>query len=181
MKPSRIPKWAALLLALAAQAQNPSAPAAAAAPKPAGDQTTVITSDRLTYDYNKAYALFQDHVVVVDPSLKLTSDELEVKFDEKGDVAFLQARGQVFIQQAEKTARAELASYFVKEGKIVLEKNPQVMQGGKILQGGRITFWRMQNRMEVDQGTQMIIPNSDREDAAIPGFDSPSRPKPRTP
>lgn len=141
------------------------------------DQTTVITSERLTYDYTKAYALFQEHVVVVDPGLKLTSDELEVKFDEKGDVSFLQARGQVFIQQGEKTARAELASYFVKEGKIVLEKNPQVMQGGKILQGGRITFWRLENRMEVDKGTQMIIPSTDREGVELPG----TKPPPRSP
>jgi lipopolysaccharide transport protein LptA len=153
------------LLALLAPSRA-QAPATAPA---AADDTTVITSDRLTYDYGKAYALFQEHVVVVDPSLKLTCDELEVKFDEKGDVSFLQARGSVFIQQADKTARAELASYFMKEGKIVLEKNPQVMQQGKILQGGRITFWRFQNRMEVDGGTQMMIPSNEKGGDLLPG------------
>jgi lipopolysaccharide transport protein LptA len=164
-------------IALAASVGRAQAPAT----PEAGEQATVITSERLIYDYHKAYALFQEHVVVVDPNLKLTSDELEVKFDEKGEVAFLQARGQVFIQQGPKTARSELASYFVKEGRIVLEKNPQVMEGGKILQGGRITFWRFENRMEVDQGSQMIIPGSERQGVELPGARPSPRPAPGKP
>ena len=42
------------------------------------DEVTVITSDRLLYDYKNAFAVFDDNVVVIDPDLKLTSDHLLV-------------------------------------------------------------------------------------------------------
>lgn len=148
-----------------------AASAQAQAPARTGLSTndvTVITSERLVYDYNQAFAIFETNVVVVDPNLRLTCDKMTVRFNEKGDMNFLEARGQVYIQQDDKTARAELATYDVAEGKIVLENNPQVMSGATILQGGKITFWRFQNRMESDGGSRLIIPPSEKKGAGLP-------------
>lgn len=140
----------------------------AATPSLSTDDVTVITSERLLYDYNQAFALFEDNVVVVDPDLRLTCDKMTVRFNEKGDMNFLEARGQVYIKQDDKTARAELATYDVAEGKIVLENNPQVMSGATILQGGKITFWRFQNKMESTGGSRLIIPPSGKKGAGLP-------------
>ena len=63
-----------------------AAPVAPVAKARKSDEVTVITSDRLLYDYKNAFAVFDDNVVVIDPDLKLTSDHLLVRFDENGEV-----------------------------------------------------------------------------------------------
>ena len=161
---------------LGALAQGPASSGGA-------EEMTVITSDKLLYDYRNQFAVFDDNVVVVDPQMKLTSDKLTVRFDKNNQIQFIEARGQVYIEQAARgfTARAELVTYHVKEGKIVLEDNPQVVREGKILQGGKITYWRFHDKLESSEGTKLIIPSSDRNKAGAPGIlpgGAPARSKP---
>ena len=120
------------------------------------EEMTVITSDKLLYDYRNQFAVFDDNVVVVDPQMKLTADKLTVRFDKNNQIQFIEARGQVYIEQAARgfTARAELVTYHVKEGKIVMEDSPQVVREGKILQGGKITYWRFQDKLESSEGSE---------------------------
>ena len=41
---------------------------------------TTITSKRLTFDYKRSIAIFEEDVVVVDPQLRIEADNLTVLF-----------------------------------------------------------------------------------------------------
>jgi lipopolysaccharide export system protein LptA len=133
-----------------------------AGPADADDKVTVITSDRLTYDYAKHYALFEQNVVVTDPQLKILADRLMVIFDEGGKAKSVKAEGQVYLIQADKKAKAETAVYDVSTGEIVLTGRPQVSRGRDTLTGDKITFWRNENRMKCEPKARLVIyPDSD--------------------
>ncbi|MFT7511814.1 MAG: lipopolysaccharide transport protein LptA [Candidatus Omnitrophota bacterium] len=140
-----------------------AAPAAAPAVKARkSDEVTVITADRLLYDYKNAFAVFEDNVVVIDPGLKLTSDKLLVRFDEKGEVEFIEAKGQVYIQTEGLTARSEVATYDVKKATIVLQVNPVVQREGAMLTGDKVIYYRDEGRLECFPNARLIIPSDQR-------------------
>lgn len=118
---------------------------------------TVITSDKLTFDAGEQYALFEKNVVVTDPDMNITSEKLTVHFTEENKVKTIIAEGSVVMKQADKTAWAERASYFVDSGKIVLNGTPRVQRGVDVLEGGAITFWRDDNRMVCEPNARLLI------------------------
>jgi lipopolysaccharide transport protein LptA len=122
----------------------------------AGD-VTVVTSDRLTFDYQKRYAFFEHNVVVNDPQMQLASDRLMIYFSEDGKATAIKAEGRVTITQTDKTAQAGVASYDIASGKIVLADRPRVTRGKDILEGDVITFWRDSNRMVCQPQARLVI------------------------
>ena len=149
-------------VAPAAKAPLKAVPVAPVAKAKKSDEVTVITSDRLLYDYKNAFAVFDDNVVVIDPDLKLTSDNLLVRFDENGEVEFLEAKGQVYIQQEGLTARSELATYDVKKATIILQVNPMVQREGAMLTGDTVIYYRDEGRLECFPNARLIIPSDKR-------------------
>jgi lipopolysaccharide export system protein LptA len=147
---------AAAMCAAAARAQGPAAD---------DDNLTVITSDRLTFDYQKQFALFEKNVVVVDPEMRLYADRMTVRFGADNKAQEIKAEGRVHIIQADKESRSELAIYNLIQGVIILTGKPQVIRGKDILTGDKITFWRDQNRMIVEPRARLILqsePGTDR-------------------
>ncbi|NCC51528.1 MAG: lipopolysaccharide transport periplasmic protein LptA [Spartobacteria bacterium] len=125
-------------------------------------EVTVITSDRLTFDYEKQFALFEGNVVVTDPEMKLTAERMNVTFNKKSEVQAIDAVGDVRIQQEDKVANAGEASYNVKTGQITLKDNPRVRRGKDLLQGDVITFWRDENKMICEPRARLVIfPDTD--------------------
>ncbi len=122
-----------------------------------GEEATVVTSERLTFDYKQKFALFEEHVVVTDPQMQLTSDKLLVVFDANNAVQSLKAEGSVTIRQADKVATSNVATYDVASGKIVLTGKPRVRRGRDLLEGEIITFWRNENRMVVYPQARLFI------------------------
>jgi lipopolysaccharide export system protein LptA len=122
-----------------------------------GGDVTVITSDRLTFDYEQQYAYFEGHVVVTDPEMKLTSEEMTVLFNEESEVTSIEAVGDVRIQQDDKIANSGRAVYEVATGKIMLQEKPRVRRGKDLLQGDTITFWRDQNKMVCEPRARLVI------------------------
>lgn len=118
---------------------------------------TVITSDKLTFDYQQHFAYFQDNVVVVDPEMKLLADRMTVTFSGSNKVTEIKAEGRVYIIQEDKQARSDVAIYNVQQGVIVLTGKPQVTRGKDILTGDKITFWRDQNKMIVEPRARLVI------------------------
>lgn len=119
---------------------------------------TVITSDKLTFDYIKKFALFENNVQVNDPRLQMTTDRLTIVFAEGGGAETIKAEGKVLLTQDDKRARADVATYDVVSGRIVLAGGPpQVMQGRNILEGEVITFWRDQQRVECRPRARLVI------------------------
>lgn len=120
-------------------------------------ESTVITAEKLTFDYKQAFALFEQNVVVDDPGIFLTCDNMEVKFDAQDEVESIIARGQVQIQQEDFAARAEVATYDVKSGDILLEVNPVVRKGQDLLKGGVIRYNRFDEKLVSTGGVRLIL------------------------
>ena len=59
----------------------------------ASDDATVITADKLTFDYIKKFALFENNVVVNDPRLQLSANRLTIVFTEDGGAQTIKAEG----------------------------------------------------------------------------------------
>ncbi|MDD2236748.1 MAG: LptA/OstA family protein [Kiritimatiellae bacterium] len=118
---------------------------------------TVVTSDRLVFDYKKQYALFEGNVLVSDPEMDLKAQSLIIKFSEESEVQSIVAKTGVIIEQADKRAEAGVAVYDVISGKVVLEDNPRVRRGKDILTGDTITFWRDENKMVCEPRARLII------------------------
>lgn len=142
---------AAALAALAGPALAQGGASAAA------EDLTVITSERLTFDYKAHYALFEENVVVVDPEMKIFADKMRVEFDENDKARTITCDGRVNIIQEDKKARSESATYDVASGKIVLRGNPRVTRDKDILTAETITFWRDDNKMLCEPKARLII------------------------
>jgi lipopolysaccharide export system protein LptA len=121
------------------------------------EAVTVITSEKLTFDYKKQYALFETNVLVTDPEMQLAADRLTVLFDDKRKAQSIKAEGRVTIRQADKTAQAGPATYDFKTGKIVLAIKPRVTRDRDMIEGEIITFWRDQNRMICQPQARLVI------------------------
>lgn len=132
----------------------------------ASPNATVITSDKLTFDYIQKFALFENNVVVNDPRMQLSANRLTIVFTEDGGAQTIKAEGKVLLTQDDKKARADVATYDVVSGRIVLAGGPpQVMQGRNILEGEVITFWRDQQRVECQPRARLVIYTDDMEEA----------------
>ena len=118
---------------------------------------TVITSERLTFDYRKNYAVFERDVKVVDPGMTLTTDRLAVWFNEDGDVMLIKAEGDVVITQEDKVATAGEATYDVPTGKILLQRAPRLQRGLHYLEGTTITYWRNEELLIVEPQSRLVI------------------------
>ena len=132
----------------------------------ASPDATVVTADKLTFDYIKKFALFEGRVQVNDPRLQLSSDRLTIVFTEDGGAQTIKAEGKVLLTQGDKKARSDVATYDVVSGKIVLAGGPpQVMQGRNILEGEVITFWRDEQRLECKPKARLVVYSEDFGDA----------------
>ncbi len=141
---------AALPAPAPAPVSTPAAPTGTTDDVQVAGDLTVVTSDQLTYDGSKGYALFERNVVVSDPHLKLKADKLTITFEGRSTVKSILAEGHVVISQEDRRGWGQRASYDVATGKIVLEGDPRVMRGKDMLIGDRITFWRDENRVLVE-------------------------------
>jgi len=131
---------------------------------------TVITSEKLTFDYIKQYALFEKDVVVVDPRMKIFSDTMMVKFDENNRAKSIKAEGNVIIVQEDKRARAAAAEYKVDTGEITLTGEPMITSGKNIFTAEVIRYWRDDERMEGKPQARLVIyPEGDRTKESLFG------------
>ena len=128
----------------------------------ASPNATVITADKLTFDYLQKFALFANNVLVTDPRLQLSANRLTITLTEDGGVQTIKAEGKVLLTQGDKKARSDMATYDVASGKIVLAGGPpQVMQGRNILEGEVITFWRDEQRLECKPKARLVVYSDD--------------------
>jgi lipopolysaccharide export system protein LptA len=118
---------------------------------------TVITSDKLTFDYVAQYAFFEGNVVVVDPQMKIYSDTMMVVFDQGNRARNIKAEGNVVIIQEDKRAKSDVAEYEIATGKIVLNGNPMITSGRNILTADIMRFWRDENRLECEPNARVVI------------------------
>lgn len=155
----------AVLLGLACLATALSAPAAddaAAAPLEAfgaaGTNETVITADRLNYDYRRSIAVFEGNVDVQDPRMRIRSEKLTVIFGEANSIKSVTAIDNVRIWQDDKKATCRLAVFRAATGEVVLTGDAVVERATDRLSGEQITFWIGEERIESVPGILRITP-----------------------
>jgi lipopolysaccharide export system protein LptA len=122
-----------------------------------GVNKTVITSDRLTFDYKKSAAVFEGNVVAIDPRMKIESDELRVLFNKTNEVRSVTAIGNVHMKSEDKTATCNKAVYLSETEEVVLTGNARLNRGRDTVTGDRITFYLDEDRVVVEGGTQLTI------------------------
>ncbi len=151
----RMALWVTAVVALTAAAGR----AEPASNAPAELRRTEITAGRLTFDYEKMQALFEERVVVLDASMRLESDKLWVIMDQTSQqITSAKAVGSVKITEKERVATGDQAEYNAREGKLVLTGNAMVQRGREVLQGTKITFWRGDNRIECERPKMILFP-----------------------
>jgi len=147
-----------------AQQKKPAKPAASAS------DVTVITSEKLTFDYMKQFAYFEKDVVVVDPQMKIYADTMMVVFDADNKARNIKAEGNVIIVQEDKRARAAVAEYKVETGEITLSGKPMITSGKNIFTADVIKYWRDDERMEGKPNSRLIIyPDGDAKNDSLFG------------
>jgi lipopolysaccharide export system protein LptA len=159
---------------------------------PATNGPTIITSERLEVDYARNIYTFKSNVLAVNPQMTLRADKMVVFMGASTNAAAtatnaavastnapapsgagatpavqkIIATGSVSITQEKKHATSGRAEYTADDGRVVLTENPKVESPDGTVTGDKITFWRGQDKMDVESGTRLIIFPEDKKPAA---------------
>lgn len=127
-------------------------------------QTTITCQGPLDMDYENNRAVFHQNVVVSDPRMKMTADEMTVLFESQSkSIDQVIASGHVRFRKEEKTAKAAHAVYTARDGKVILTGNPMVKKGEDIISGEKITFYRDDSRMLVEPNAKLVFYSSGKD------------------
>ena len=106
-----------------------------------------ITSDTLEVRQAENLAIFSGDVVAGQGTLRLTTDRLDVAYDqgaegnaETGEIRNMQAHGNVFISNGAETAQGEQAEYDVDAGVITMTGSVVLTQGENVISGQRLVI-----------------------------------------
>lgn len=164
---------------------------AAAVPPAAPKSSTRITSDKVTYDTGKNQVVFEGKVHVTRPTMEIRSELLTVLLDDSGKkkasadassnplgagggkVDRIIAERGVRITQENKVGTCGKATYFVAEGRILMEQNPVIMDGESRISGKTITYYTETGRSVVtsdpNKPVEVIFPTDDSKSPDLLG------------
>lgn len=129
------------------------------------NEPTIVTSDRLSVAYAHNLGTFEGNVLAVDPRITVRADKMTVWFGITTNIIDsttnlvrsaqrIVAEGSVTITTPDdKVANSEHAVYTADDGKVVLTESPRVKSPDGNVTGKKITFWRNQNKMDVESDT----------------------------
>jgi len=122
-----------------------------------GTNKTVITSDRLSYDYKKSLAVFEGHVVVVDPRMTMEADEMRLVFNATNSIKSVTAVGNVRMKSEDKTATCDRAVYLADSEEVTMTGNARLNRGRDCVTGDRIVFYMEEDRVVVEGRTHLVV------------------------
>lgn len=154
-----------------------------------------ITSDSLEVHQEEELAIFQGDVIAGQGTMRLTSDRLDVYYDEDGDdseasedgtaapaaqdeaaeddsgtgaIRFMRAEGNVFLSNGTETAQGNWAEYDVESGMMFMGGDVILTQGKNAISGPSLTIDLNTGRGRVDGGrvTSIFTPKKKGEDEA---------------
>ncbi len=114
-----------------------------------GQGTAEVKSDRLKVEYNLRRARFEGNVRAAWGSLVLKCDEMEVSYDDQGEVTSLKAVGRVTVTRDKAKAAANSARLDARQNLLILEGNPSLIRGPHRLEGTRITIHLTSGRLDI--------------------------------
>jgi len=136
-----------------AQAEPASAPAPALfksfAPK--SGQPVEIHSDHLQIELEKRLVLFTGHVVAQQADRVIYADQVEVFYNEAGELLRLKARGHVKMTGEGALATGEELELDNTQGRLTLTGDPRVIQARQIIRGREMVFLLKENRLEITE------------------------------
>ncbi|MEM6622423.1 MAG: LptA/OstA family protein [Pseudomonadota bacterium] len=101
-----------------------------------------ITANALEVRQAESIAIFSGEVIAGQCTLRLTADEIEVRYDqenssdaETGAINNLQAKGNVFLTNGAETAQGSWAEYDVRTGMVSMGGDVVLTQGENIISG----------------------------------------------
>jgi len=133
-----------------------------------GERITEITSDKLLFDYGEKRAVFTGNVVVTDPDMQLTADQLTVFLTTEDEIEKIEASGSVVIKMEGLHSQSGHAIYTLDNGKLVLTDRPQVAREGSVLQAEKITYWRLENRLQAEPRARVLMFQEEDGDGVDP-------------
>lgn len=112
-----------------------------------------VTADRLEVDDMAQTLVFSGHAVATQDDVTINSDRMTVVYaGEKREVEKVIAQGHVRIVQKGRVASGDKATYFRKDGRVVLLGSPKVSTGDNFVQGQEITIYLDDQRSVVTGG-----------------------------
>ena len=129
----------------------------------AKENTTRISSEKMTHDANKNQVVFEGNVHVIRPGMEIWADVLTIALDSSdkktvssdnalgagGKVEKIIAEKNVRIKQGNKNGTCGRATYFVSAGKIVMEHGPVLVDGDSRIRGRVINYFTQTGKSEV--------------------------------
>jgi len=114
-----------------------------------------ITSQRLEAEYDKKRITFIGDVVARQQEFTLYADRLVLFINDEGkDIEKIVALGKVRMVQGGKTALCREATYYHREGKVVLLGEPVVKEGDSSVKGPRTTYSANEQKSVAEGDTQ---------------------------
>lgn len=134
---------------------------------------TLLTGERLIFDYAGRSIRMEQHVLVTDDRGVLQAEVLTGRFSESNRVERVLAEGDVRIQSGGRQATAERAAYAFESGVVELDGKAQIedLQTGNRLSGEQITFWTKGTRKAIcHPNAQLVLESLEglREDGTMP-------------
>jgi lipopolysaccharide transport protein LptA len=125
------------------------------------NEPTVVTSDHLVVDYAHNVGTFTGNVIAIDPRITVRADKMVAFYgtvatagtNTTKSIQKIIADGGVVITQESKKSNSDHAEYTATDGKVVLTGNPRVEGPDGIVTGKRVTFWRGQDKIDVESDT----------------------------
>ncbi len=124
---------------------------------PPATNQTVITSDRLEYDYPRAIAVFTGNVLVRDADMKMWSDKMTVIMTPEDEMESVTAIGRVRIIQPGRKARCRKAIFLVDRNEVILTGNAVIEQDKDRVEGRVIHIWTDSDRMVSEPGHLVVF------------------------
>ena len=127
-----------------------------------GKGAAKVQSDRLEVEHEKRRARFQGNVRAAFGKLKLKCEKMNIAYSENGEVVSLHATGKVEVIRGDARATANQARLDARQGLLVLEGRPVLIQGLHRLEGSRIAVHLKSGRLEVvDASGTFVLGNED--------------------
>ena len=133
-------------------------------------EQTTITSQTMTVQGKSRQTTFEGMVVLTKRDFLMRAEHMVVTFKKgaqagsrqkeggtAGQVARIEASGNVVIEKSDGKATCGRALYYKDEDKLVLLESPVAWQGGTKIEGSQMTMFLKEERSVVEGGSRVVI------------------------
>ena len=146
-----------VLRAAHAQAAEPQQGTASQVVAQLGDQPGLsIESERASWDLRGQSVVFEGSVSAQRGAFTLECDRLEASFDSPEQLRLAEATGAVRVRHGERLATGQRAVLDLATGRLELEGQPELTEGGRSLRGERMVLFLDDERLECERCSLVI-------------------------